>query len=162
MKKIHLSWWMCALSIIIVFIVVELAIMYVRGGNVAIDVLIFNDFEYMSPRIQDETLKENQCYFGEDSVLSIIQDSVDYQIIIDDSIIIKDTLLYKSAYSYYCENYWIKPGKHNITIISNTLKTSCSYSFNCLVFSTILLESCSEAPFFFITRTFLPFQRKIM
>lgn len=162
MKKIHLSWWMCALSIIIVFIVVELTIMFVRGGNVVIDTLIFNGFEYTSPRIQGETLKDNQCYIGEDSVLSIIQDSVDYQVIIDDRIIIKDTLFYKSAYSYYHENHWLKPGKHKITIISNTLKTSCSYSFHCFAFSTILMESCSEAPFFFITRTFLPFQRKMM
>ena len=150
------------LSTIIFFVIVELTTMFVRGGNVAIDMLFFNGFEYISSLTQDEPLKENQCSIGEDPVLSIIQDSVDYQIFIDDSMIMDDTLLCTSGYSYYCETYWLKPGKHKIIVSSSKLNTYCSYSFHCFAFSTILLESSSNAPFFYIKRTFLPFQRKMM
>lgn len=154
-------------------IIIELTSMWLWKGNVVVDSLVFTGFEYVEPFSPDKTLKNNQYLIG-DSLYTLIQDSVDYEIYIDNNCIFKDTLYYSldsesqdtvafnGWYSSCRNSCWIRPGKHSITTKSTKLNVSYRHTFRCLALMVIYVDSSREPPYFTIRKSFIPLRRTMM
>lgn len=137
-------------------------------GKFFVDTLIFNGFTSCELFDKQTVLKDNQ-YIIEDTVYTILRDSVDFEIDIDNKPFIKDTLFMEDAYIYQRKNFWLQLGRHSITLKSKALNVSYTYSFRCLLFKEIFVESSDlrfhlsdTTPYFFITKHYLPLQRTVL
>ena len=167
------------INIIIIFVftifllvVIELISMCLCRGNVVVDSLIFTGFESVDP-YTNRTLDSNQ-YVMDDSLYTFIQDSVDYEILVNDKLIFKDTLynklnndtldtvVFDGWYSSFRISSWLTPGKHIITIKSKTLDVSYTYPFHCFALKVLYVDSSRESPYFTIHGSFIPLRRKMM
>ncbi len=147
------------------FLLFELICMFLCKGNFIVDTLIFNGFTYCELFDQHTVLKDNQ-FIIEDTVYTILRDSVDFEIDIDNKPFIKDTLFKEDAYIYQRKNFWLQLGRHSITLKSTALNASYTYSFKCLLFKEMFVESSGlrlhlsdTTPYFFITKHYLPLRR---
>lgn len=164
MDKKHLALFIVSL-VFGLFLLFELICMFLCNGNFIVDTLIFNGFTYCELLDQHTDLKDNQYIIG-DTVYTILRDSVDFEMDIDNKPFIKDTLFKEDAYIFQRKNIWLPLGKHSITLKSTALNASYTYSFRCFLFKEIFVESSDlrlhvsdTTPFFLITKHYLPVKR---
>ena len=157
MKKTSIM-WRILLSIIVIVLLIELTFVIVSKGNVGVDLLFFSRFEKKEPYKSGVILNDNQ-YVKEGFVCTIILDSIDFALYIDDKIIKQDTIYERSGIKYFRENYCLKPGRHSIRIESKKLDATYSYPFHNFLFIEIFVESDIYPPYFWISKHYFPLRR---
>lgn len=141
------------------FLFFEIIVMIINRGNINIDILIFNNFEKIKPYTSDIPLRENQ-YVIDDSLHTLIKDSIDIMLYVDNELLYCDTLFINDGYKLYRHGFFLWPRVHTITIKSNMLNASYSYNVHNYVFRQIFIESSDEIPYFWISKFYLPFYRR--
>lgn len=147
------------LFMIFLSLLLELTFVVVCKGNVGIDFLAFNQFEKKEPYKSEMVLKDNQ-YLDEGYVYTIVSDSIDFTLYIDDQILKQDTLYNDSGIYLFRDNFYLKPGRHTIKIESKKLEATYSYPFHNYLFVTIFVESADFPPYFWISKHYYPLRRR--
>ena len=146
------------LLMIFVGILLELTFVVVSKGNIVVDLLAFNQFTKEEPYNSTVVLKNNQ-YIDEGHIYTIVYDSIDFTLFIDDKILTQDTIYHNTGIKLFRDNYYLKPGKHMIRIESKKLDATYSYPFFNFLFVDIFVESSDFPPYFWITKHYLPLRR---
>ena len=160
MKKKHSILRIVICLILALFVVFELACMLICKGNFVVDSLVFNAFETCAPYSQHTVLRENQ-YVTDDIVHTVIRDSVDFEIFIDDNPLYIDTLFQDDGFIIKRKSCWLRPGRHDITLKSDALNVSYTYPVHCFLFMVVYVES-GDDPCFWITKHYLPLRRRLI
>jgi hypothetical protein len=134
--------------------------MLICKGNFVVDSLVFNCYETCAPYSQHTVLRENQ-YVTDDIVHTVIRDSVDFEIFIDDNLLYIDTLFQDDGFIIKRKSCWLRPGRHDITLKSDALNVSYTYPVHCLLFMVVYVES-GDDPCFWITKHYLPLRRRLI
>ena len=146
------------LLIIFVSLLLELTFIIVSKGNTVVDFLAFGRFTKEEPFNSEVVLKDNQ-YIDEGRIYTIVYDSIDFTLYIDDKLLTQDTIYHNTGIKYFRDNYYLKPGKHIIRIESKKLDATYSYPFFNFLFVELFVESNDFPPYFWITKHYLPFRR---
>lgn len=149
------------LLIIFVGMLLELTFVVVSKGNTTVDFLAFNQFTKEDPYNSKVVLKDNQ-YIDEGRIYTIVYDSIDFTLYIDDKILTQDTIYHNTGIKFFRDSYYLKPGKHTIRIESKKLDATYSYTFFNFLFVDIFVESSDFPPYFWITKHYLPLRRNII
>lgn len=149
------------LLIIFVGMLLELTFVVVSKGNTTVDFLAFNQFTKEDPYNSKVVLKDNQ-YIDEGRIYTIVYDSIDFTLFIDDKILTQDTIYHNTGIKHFRDSYYLKPGKHTIRIESKKLDATYSYTFFNFLFVDIFVESSDFPPHFWITKHYLPLRRNII
>lgn len=149
------------LLMIFVGILLELTFVVVSKGNIVVDLLAFNQFTKEEPYNSTVVLKNNQ-YIDEGHIYTIVYDSIDFTLFIDDKILTQDTIYHNTGIKLFRDSYYLKPGKHTIRIESKKLDATYSYPFFNFLFVEIFVESSDFPPYFWITKHYFPLRRNII
>ena len=146
------------LLIIFVSLLLELTFVVVSKGNTTVDLLAFDRFTKEESYNFEVVLKDNQ-YIDEGRIYTIVYDSIDFTLYIDDKILKQDTIYHNTGIKLFRDSYYLKPGKHTIRIQSKKLDATYSYPFFNFLFVEIFVESSDFPPYFWITKHYLPLRR---